>query len=190
MVKDKVIVVTGASQGLGRALSVKLSGMGAKVAVVARNEKLLYEVRQQLKAEGGEVEMFMCDVTNISQVNETVKAIEKKMGTIDILVNGAGIWTTDKFEDSKPELIESAFKVNSIGPIYFTKAVLPIFRKNNHGHLFFVISKAGLDIPDNKDWPTYAATKWAVTGYARALKYALEDSAIKLTCLLYTSRCV
>jgi len=107
--------------------------------------------------------------------------VVEKFGRIDMLINGAGIWTTDEFEELRPELIEQAFKVNSIGPIYLTKAVLPILKKQNSGHIFNVVSKAGLDIPDNKDWPTYAATKWAMTGYTQALKYHLQDTKIKVT---------
>jgi len=181
MVKGKVVLVTGASQGLGRELSQKLARLGARVALVARTEKLLKEVKNSIKKAGGQAEYFVCDVTSQKQVNGAVKAVVKTFGTIDILFNGAGIWTTDEFEKEKPELVEQSFKVNSIAPIYFVKAVLPIMKKKNTGHIFNVVSKAGLDTPENKDWPTYSATKWAVTGYTRALKYALEGTKIKVT---------
>ena len=183
MVKGKVVVVTGASQGLGRELALKLGKLGAKVALVARTEKLLSEVKSLIEKDDGTAEYFVCDVTNYEQVNNTIEKIVKTFGTIDILVNGAGIWTTDEFESKRPELIEQAFKVNSIGPIYFTKAVLPTMRKNNAGHILNVISKAGLDIPENKDWLTYTATKWAMTGYTKALKYELANTKIKVSAL-------
>lgn len=181
MVKGKVVVITGASQGLGRELSQKLAKLGAKIALVARTEKLLKTVKASIAKNGGMAEYFVCDVTAQEQVNKTVQKIVKTFGTIDILFNGAGIWTTDEFEEKNPELIEKAFRVNSIGPIYFTKAVLPIMKKKNKGHIFNVISKAGLDLSENKDWLTYTATKWAMTGYTRALKYALEGTKIKVT---------
>lgn len=179
--KNKVVIVTGASQGLGKELSQKLAKLGVKAALVARTEKLLKGVKGKINKSGGTAEYFVCDVTNQKQVSETVKRILKTFKTIDILVNGAGIWTTDEFEEKRPELIELSFKVNSIGPIYFTKAVLPIMKKKNKGHVFNVVSKAGLDLPENKDWPTYTATKWAMTGYTKALKYALEGTRIKVT---------
>lgn len=181
MVKSKVVVVTGASQGLGRELSLKLAKLGARIALVARNEKLLKKVKAEITKDSGVTECFVCDVTQQKQVDKAVKEILKTFGTIDILFNGAGIWTTDKLEEAAPELVENAFKVNSIGPIYFIKAILPILKKKNSGHIFNVISKAGLDLPENKDWLTYAATKWAMAGYTRALKYALEDTKIKVT---------
>ncbi|MBP7741045.1 SDR family oxidoreductase [Candidatus Woesebacteria bacterium] len=179
--KNKVIVVTGANQGLGKEVSQKLASRGAKIALVARTEKLLKEVCETIQQNGGSAEYFVCDVTDQKQVAKTVKNIITSFKTIDILVNGAGIWTTDIFEEKRPELIELSFKVNSIGPIYFTKAVLPILKKKNKGHIFNVISIAGLDLPENKNYPTYTATKWALTGYTKALQRALEGTRIKVT---------
>ncbi len=181
MVQDKVVIVTGASQGLGRELSKQLAKLGAKVVLIARKENLLIELKTEIINEGGVAQYFVCDVTSFEKVKKTVKTILQEFGTIDILVNGAGIWTTDEFENKNPELIEQAFKVNSMGPMYFTKAVLPIMRKNNSGHLFFVISTAGLDVPENKGWPTYTATKWAITGYTQAIKGMLEGTKIKIS---------
>ena len=126
---------------------------------------MLKEVKNSIAKSGEIAEYFVCDVTQQKQVNQTVDKIVETFRTVDILVNGAGIWTTDEFEEARPELIENAFKVNSIGPIYFTKAILPILRKKNNGHIFNIISKAGLDLPENKDWLTYTATKWAMTGF-------------------------
>lgn len=183
MLKNKVVIVTGASQGLGKDVSKRIAEMGARVALVSRNESLLKKVQDEIKSLGGEAEVFVCDVTVFEQVNKTVNAILEKFGTIDVLVNGAGIWTTEEFEALRPELVEQAFKVNSIGPIYFTKAVLPVMKKNNYGTILNVVSKAGLDISENKDWMTYAATKWAVAGFTNALRYALEETKIKVTAI-------
>ncbi|MFA6007544.1 MAG: SDR family oxidoreductase [Candidatus Shapirobacteria bacterium] len=179
--KDKVIVITGASSGLGKELSLQVSKLGAKVALVARRENLLKELKEKVLNEGGSAEYFVCDVTDFNQVKESVKNILEKFGKIDILVNGAGIYTDDEHEKIYPELIEKAFKVNSVGPIYFIKAVLPIMKKNNYGHIFNVISQAGLDVFDNKDWPTYTATKWAMTGYTKALQNQMLGTKVKVT---------
>jgi short-subunit dehydrogenase len=181
MVKDKVVIITGASQGLGKELSFQLAALEAKIALVSRTKSNLEQVKKEIMAKGGIAEYFVCDVTNQEQVIKTVKAVKDHFGTIDILVNGAGIWTTDELEDKRPELIEQSFKVNSMGPIFFTKAVLPTFKQNNKGHILNIVSKAGTDIPDNKDWPTYTATKWAVAGYTKALSYALADTKIKVS---------
>lgn len=181
--KNKIVVITGASQGLGKALSIKLADMGAKIAMVSRNEKLLNEVKKEINNNNGESEVFVCDITKIDQVKKTVDKILEKFGNIDILVNGAGIWTTDEFEEKNPELIEKAFEVNAIGHIYFIKTVLPFMKKLNKGHILNVISKAGLDLDENKDWATYSATKWAMTGYTKALKYGLAETKIKVSAI-------
>ena len=183
MIENKTIIVTGASQGLGKELSIKLAGLGAKVALVSRNEQLLTDVKNEINNKGGEAEVFACDITVLDQVKNTVSKVLEKFGGIDILVNDAGIWTTDEFEETRPELIERAFKVNTIGHIYFTKSVLPVMKKVNKGHIFNVISRAGLDLEENKDWATYAASKWAMNGYTRALRYALVETKIKVTAL-------
>ena len=81
----------------------------------------------------------------------------------------------------KPELVFNSISVNSLGPIYFTKSVLPLMKKSNSGHILNVISKAGLDLPENKDWPTYSASKWAITGYTRALQNQLLGTKVKVT---------
>ena len=181
MLRDKIVVITGASQGLGRDIAKRIGTQGAKVALISRSEKLLNTVKNEICSEGGLADVFVCDVTDQDQVINTIERILEKYKTIDVLINAAGIWTTDEIELKKPELVERAFKVNSIGPIYFTKAVLPTMKKNNYGTILNVISKAGLDISENKDWMTYAATKWAVAGYTNALRYALENTKIKVT---------
>jgi len=177
----KIVVITGASQGLGKQLALQLSALDTKLALIARTKTDLTKVATEISKNGGSAEYFVCDITNLSQVQTTFENIVKKFGTIDILVNGAGIWTTDELEQRNPELIEKAFLVNSVGPIYCTKQVLPIMQNKSSGHILNVISKAGLDITDNKDWPTYTATKWAVTGYTKAIEHALVDTKIKVS---------
>lgn len=181
--KNKIVVVTGASQGLGKLLSIELAKLGAKVALVARNEKLLNEVKQEINKNNGEAEVFICDITDYDQVKQTVKKIIEKFKTIDVLINGAGIYTSDKFEEIRPELIEKAFQVNAIGHIYFTKSVLPLMKEKNAGQILNVISQAGLDLDENKDWATYTATKWAMTGYTKALKAGLVGTKIKISAI-------
>jgi len=181
--ENKVVVITGASQGLGKALSIEIGKLSGKVVMIARTKKLLNEIKKNIIENGGEAEYFVCDITDYKQVNKTTEKIIEKFGNIDILVNGAGIWTSDEFEENNPELIEKAFKVNSIGPIYMTKSVLPGMKKNNSGHILNVISKAGLDLDENGDWPTYTSTKWALTGYTKALKYQLKETKIKVSAI-------
>jgi len=179
--KDKVVIITGASQGLGKELSIQLSRLGAKIALVARNEKLLIEVKKIINDEGGVAEVFVCDVTDVDQINLVVSKIVDTFKTVDVLINNAGVWTNDKLEELNNKLVEKTFMVNSVAPINFYKAVSPIFEKNKKGHFVFINSIWGLNLPEAKDGIVYASTKWAMTGFANALKYKYSGTDIKVT---------
>lgn len=180
-IQNKVIVITGASQGLGRELSLQLAALGAKVALVARTEKLLSEIKSQITSSGGVAEYFICDVTDYKQVEHTIDSVLHCFGTVDVLINNAGVWLPDSFALKDKSKIENAFRVNCMAPIYFVQAVAPTFEKNNRGHFVFINSIAGLPYPIIQDWQIYATTKWALTGYAKALGYKYDNSPIKVS---------
>ena len=102
MVNNKVIIITGASRGLGRILSVRLAELGGKIALVSRTKKDLENVKAEISSKKGISEYFVCDVTNMNSVIRTLDDINNHFGTIDILVNNAGIWTTDELEETRP----------------------------------------------------------------------------------------
>lgn len=179
--KDKVVIITGASQGLGKELSLQLGKLGAKIALVSRNEKLLSEVKKEIVDAGGIAEYFVCDVTDVDQINSSVSKILDTFKTVDVLVNNAGVWTNDKLETKNKDLVEKTFMVNSVGPINFYKAVASIFEKNKKGHFVFINSIWGLNLPETKNGLVYTATKWAMTGFATALKHKYSGTDIKVT---------
>lgn len=179
--KNKVVVITGASQGLGKELSLGLAKPGNKMALVARGEERLKQIKDKINKNGGTAEYFVCDVTKVNQIKETIKKIINKFGKIDVLINGAGVFSLDELENEKPELTEEVLKVNSVGTINFIRLVLPYMEKADSGHIVNVISRAGLELEENKDWMTYTASKWAVTGYTKALQAKLTKTAIKVS---------
>ncbi|KKP70097.1 hypothetical protein A2X44_00035 [candidate division CPR3 bacterium GWF2_35_18] len=179
--KNKVVIITGASQGLGKAIAYKLSHEGAKIALVARTEKLLMEVKNRIVNSGGVAEYFICDISNNQQIEKTVQDILNKLGKIDILVNNAGVWTDENLEKEHPEYRKRAFEVNTLGHINFTYTVLPHFQDQNSGHIFNVISNAGLLEKDNVRWKSYAATKHAMTGFTKSLRDSLAKTKIQVT---------
>lgn len=181
---DKVIVITGASQGLGKTLALKVAKEGAQIALVARSKGLLEDVKTQILNEGGKAEYFICDIRNLEAVKKTVNDINTHFNHIDILVNNAGIWTDEELEKDTPERRKEAFDTNALGHIQFTQEVLPLFKEKNAGYIFNVISTSGVaDIPagDNRLWQTYGATKWAMTGFTKTLRDDLQDTKIKVT---------
>jgi len=181
---DKVVIITGSSQGLGECLAYKLAKEGATIGLLARTEKLLKKVRQRIVKSGGKSEYFVCDIRNSEQIAQVVKEIKNKFGKVDILVNNAGVWTDENLEKNKPELRQNAFDTNSLGHINFTYEMLPLLKKQKKAHIFNVISTAGVsDIPsgDNTLWKTYGASKWAMVGFSKDLRSSLKDTKIKIT---------
>jgi len=179
--EDKIIVITGASEGLGKAVATKLIADGAIVALVAHNEGKLTVAAQEL---GSNAHSYVCDVSDSEQIQRTVQQILNDHGHIDILINNAGIWTDEELEKDSPSRRRKAFEVNALGAIEFIKALEPTFRRQNNGHILNVISTAGTDdtaAGDNKLWQSYGATKWALAGFTRAFKDSLEGTNIKVT---------
>lgn len=178
---DKVVIITGASQGLGETLSLKLASIGAKVILLARTETLLKEIKNQIITAGGSAEYFVCDITVQDEVAKTFAKIINKYPQVDVLINNAGLWTNNSLDSSHVDRILQVFKVNSIAPIYVTNQVLPVFEKQQSGHLVYINSVAGLEMSENKDYPTYSASKWALTGYVKAIDAKYNGSDIKVT---------
>lgn len=179
--KNKVVIITGASQGLGEAIACKAAKEGAKVALVARTEKLLEKVKKAIEKDGGEAEYFVCDIRKIENIKSTIGKIVMRFGSIDILVNNAGIWTDDEIEKNNPEQAKLALDTNVLGNIWMTKEILPIMKKQNRGYVFNIISTSGLSDWDNTGWQTYGATKWAMAGFTKSLKDSLKGTKIKVT---------
>lgn len=181
---NKIIVITGAAQGLGKTLTDQLTRQGATLALIDFHQELLQETFQTISELSPHSTQHHCDIRNLEQVKEMVKAVIETHGKIDILINDAGVWTDDLLEKERPNLRHTALETNVLGHIQVTEEFLPYFQAQNSGHIFNVISTSGVsDIKDgnNSLWKTYGATKWAMTGYTNALKKALVESRIKVT---------
>lgn len=177
--KEKIIVITGASQGLGKTVATKLIADGATVALIAHDKDKLDQVATEL---GEKARPYQCDVSDATQVRQTAKRIIDDFSKIDILINNAGVWTDEEVEKTDPDRRKKAFEVNTLGTIEFTKAFEPTFRKQNNGHVLNVISTSGdssTSSGDNRLWQTYGATKWALAGFTRAFKDSLDSTNIK-----------
>jgi short-subunit dehydrogenase len=178
--KDRIVVITGASEGLGKIVAMRLAAEGAKVILVAHNESKLDEVSQAI---GENARAYVCDVSVADQVRKTAQQILNDFGRIDVLVNNAGIWTDEELEKDDPDRRRKAFEVNTLGTIEFIKAFEPSFRVQNSGHVLNVISTGGTNDTssgDNTRWQSYGATKWALAGFTRALKDSFTTDGVKV----------
>src|SRR5437016_5542685 len=126
------ILITGASQGIGKALAEAAAARGAKVMVCARSIDLLLEVAQLIRAKGGIIEVVQADITSPQDRQGLVEAAEKAFGGLDILVNNAGIGATGHFADAGPERLRQLMEVNFFGLTETTRVFLPMLKKGTN----------------------------------------------------------
>ena len=176
--KDKIIVITGASSGIGRSAAIEFAYKGAKLTLVARSKEKLDELAKSL-SKSTEVLVCQCDVSDKSQVESMTAQVLSKFGKIDILVNNAGFAIYGTVSDLSIEEIESQMRTNYLGMVYCTKNFLPIFQKQNSGHIVNVASvAASFGLPGIA---SYCASKFAMLGFSEGLKHELRGTNIGVT---------
>ena len=169
-------VITGASSGLGRLLALRIAEQGAQVALVARRLRELEEVAAAIQRRGGQALILPCDVGDRAQVAAAATRALEHLGTVDLLINNAGYGHHRPFLDWDLDDIERMMRVNYLGTVYWTKALLPQMVERRRGWLVFVASVAGkLGVPDES---AYVASKFAMVGLAEALSIELEDAGV------------
>src|SRR5262249_52929141 len=169
-------LVTGASSGIGRALALRLAREGARVALVARRADELERLAAEIRVGGGETMVLPCDVAEAKQGADTAMRTREGGGGIDLLVNNAGYGHHRTFLEWSLEDIERMMRVNYLGSVYFTKALLPSMVEQRRGWVVFVASVAGKIAPPEES--AYAATKFAMVGLAGSLSIEVEDAGV------------
>jgi 3-oxoacyl-[acyl-carrier protein] reductase len=144
--QGKTALVTGAGKGIGKAIALALASEGVHVRLLARTEKDLLALAKEIKALGVKAAIATADVSDINQVNTAVESILTQLGSIDILINNAGIGTFGKFLDLEPAIWEQMVRVNLFGTYYVTRAVLPQMIARKQGDIVNVSSTAGLNL--------------------------------------------
>lgn len=179
--KGKIALVTGAGKGIGRAIAIALANEGVHVGLIARTEKDLQNVGDEIKSAGGNTAYAAADVTDINSVNAAVESIQNELGNIDILINNAGTGTFGKFLELEPSVWEHQIKVNLFGVYYVTRAVLPQMIERQTGDIVNISSTAGL-----KGAPltsAYSASKFGVMGLTESLMLEVRKHNIRVTAL-------
>ena len=169
----KVIVITGASDGLGKTLTECLSKENNVIALATTEEKL------QKVAEDNNCNYKVCDVSDYHQVEKCTNEIIGEFGKIDILINNAGLWIQEELEENDEKRIHDVIDVNLLGVIYMTKAVIPIMKKNQDGIIININSQAGIN--HKAERVVYNASKWGVTGFSKSLQDEVAKYGIRVT---------
>lgn len=174
----EVVLITGAGSGLGAGVAKLLARKGCILVCWDLNEDGNEKTVQSIRNNGGEAYGFKVDVTNRQQVYEVAKKSENLAGNITVLINNAGIVGGESFIDSKDEVIQKTFEVNSISHFWTTKAFLPSMIDNDHGHIVSIASSAGyFGVPKLAD---YCASKSAAAHFADTLETELYKSGSKV----------
>ncbi|CAN5463106.1 hypothetical protein BH09SUM1_BH09SUM1_34250 [soil metagenome] len=170
---EKVIVITGASSGIGRASALLFAEKGARVVLAARDEEALEDVRAEVRDHGANAITVVCDVSEEDQVEALANTAIKHFGRIDVWVNNAGVGIFGRAEDVPAEDVRRLIDVNVLGVIYGSQAALRHFLKRGTGSIINVASVLGK--VGSPYMSAYAASKHAVVGFSESLRMELVD---------------
>jgi short-subunit dehydrogenase len=170
------LLVTGASQGIGRAIVVLAAKRGAKVLAAARSEELLRDLAAEVRNAGGTIETIAADVTSPEDRQKMVDAAKKSFGGLDVLINNAGIGATGHLAEASPDRLRKIFEVNVFGLTETTRIFLPILKEGVKPAIVNISSVLGKRaLPGRSE---YSASKFAVQGFSEALRAELYKDGI------------
>lgn len=178
-IKDKVIIITGASSGIGDATAKELASKGAKLVLAARREDRLEKLQEEIQSNGGQAIYKVTDVSSYEQMEELVAYAIEEFGDINVLVNNAGQMPLSPLYQKKIEEWDTMVDVNIKGVPYGIAAVLPSMRERKEGHIINVSSVAGHAV-----FPAgavYSGTKFAVRAISDGLRIEEADNNIRST---------
>ena len=178
--KDRVVVVTGSSSGLGRQMAKGFAGQGATLVLLARRKERLEELAKELGAKGTKVLTIQCDVTNTKQVNEAAALAEKTFGKVDVLVNCAGSAKNAGVLNMTDEEWDFTMDVDLKSVFLVTRAFANIMKKHNYGRIINIASMYGLVGNTAMDTVAYHSSKGGVVNFTRAV--AAELAKYNITC--------
>ncbi|QOL14850.1 SDR family oxidoreductase [Dickeya dianthicola] len=178
-ISGKVIVITGASSGIGEAAARLLSSEGAWLVLGARRLDKLEEISQDLINSGGKVEVFKTDVSQRQDVDALVNKAMTIFGRVDVLINNAGVMPNSRLDQLRVEDWEYAIDINLKGTLYGIAAVLPIMKKQNSGHIINISSLSGHRVRPSS--AVYSATKFAVRAISEGVRMEMTPWNIRCT---------
>ena len=177
--KNKIVVITGGSSGIGLAVAKEFATQGSELVLIARDKEKLAEAKSTLeKINAATVSILSADVSNKEEIINTINEVGNKYGRIDVLINCAGIITCGRFADQPVDDLEKCMQVNYFGSLYTSKAAWP-YLKAAKGRLSFVSSVAGY--MGLIGYSSYAPGKFALAGLAECLKMEAKNDGIKIS---------
>ena len=177
--RDRVVVVTGAANGIGNATSLALAGEGAVLALVDIDAEGLGALRTTIAGDGARASVVRTDVRDAAALDDLVRQTVRRFGRVDAVVNCAGIVIPGAIDSCPAEDITRQIEVNLGGTINVTRAFVPQFKRQGSGHLVLIASLAGVvPLPGES---VYAASKFAVRGFAHSIAHELRGTGVAVT---------
>ncbi|AJG24779.1 SDR family oxidoreductase [Cupriavidus basilensis] len=178
-IASKVVVITGASSGLGEATARHLGAAGASLVLAARRGDRLATLAAEIRAKGGKVEVVVADVSRRADVEALVQKAVASFGRIDVMINNAGLMAIAPMSEAKVEEWERMIDINIKGVLYGIAAALPVFQKQGTGHFINIASVAGVKV-FSPGGTVYSGTKFAVRAISEGLRHE-TGGAIRTT---------
>ncbi|HEX2979635.1 MAG TPA: SDR family oxidoreductase [Anaerolineaceae bacterium] len=181
--QNKIALITGGSSGIGLAIAEKLASQGAHVWILGRSPDRLASAMARLEAKRYSANQTLCslaaDVSDLQQVNHAVAEVEARSGTLDLLVNSAGIAYPGYFETLDPKVFRDTIEINYLGTVYATKAVIPGMMRRGSGHIVNISSMAGLI--GVYGYTAYGGSKYAVRGFSDVLRAEMKPYGVRVS---------
>lgn len=181
-IADSVIVITGASTGIGRATALKFAHLGASLVVSARREDALRNLAEQCEKLGARALAIPADVTNEEAVRNLARQAAEHFGHIDIWINDAAVSLFGRFEETPPDAFRKVIETNLFGYIHGMRAVLPYFREQGHGTIINVASVVGSTGQPYAS--AYATSEAAIIGLSESVRMELHDTPAIHVCTI------
>jgi NAD(P)-dependent dehydrogenase (short-subunit alcohol dehydrogenase family) len=177
--KDRHVLITGGSRGLGLVLAREFASENARVAICGRDETELENARAELAEAGAKVHAFVGDMTNAAQVRQLIPSIEAEGGPIDVVVNNAGLFQVGPYDSMTIDEYERAMRTHFWGPLYVIQTILPTMRARHFGRIVNIASIGGkVSVPHLLP---YSASKFALVGLSEGLRAELAKDNVFVT---------
>lgn len=179
--EGRVVLITGAGRGIGRALAHAFAGAGANVVLLGKAKKSLLEVQKELKDSGVAIAVVAADVSDEGAVARALAGAEQQLGPVDVLVNNAGIFALAPVEKMDTLIFDRILAVNLRGPFLMSRALLPGMKSRKRGHIVNIASTAGRR--GFAGGGAYCASKFGLVGLSEAMMYEARTSNVRVTCV-------
>ena len=181
---NRVAIVTGGSEGIGKAAAYSLAGEGANVIILARTQSKLDSALKEIKSNAvGKVESISCDVTDQDAVNKTFEEILKRWGRVDILVNNAGSGNANSFDDLTDAMLYGDLQLKVFGAVYCSQAVLPSMRKAQWGRIVNITTTAGKAAAGSSVPTSMSRAACIAMTKAMSKEYAPDNVLVNTVCI-------